>query len=101
MTWADRSSTSPSKTIAGTGWELFALAVRTNHVHVVVGHAGLRPEAMVSQFKAWATRRLREAGCVGADTPVWVRHGSMGYLWNEGDVRDAVTYLEEGQDIEK
>jgi REP element-mobilizing transposase RayT len=83
------------------GWELFALAVRTNHVHVVVGHAGLRPEAMVSQFKAWATRRLREAGCVGADTPVWVRHGSMGYLWNEGDVRDAVTYLEEGQDIEK
>ena len=41
------------------------------------------------------------AGCVGADTPVWVRHGSMGYLSNEGDVRDAVTYLEEGQDIEK
>jgi len=25
----------------------------------------------------------------------------MGYLSNEGDVRDAVTYLEEGQDIEK
>ena len=83
------------------GWELFALTVRTNHVHVVVGNAGIKPETMVSQLKAWATRRLREANCIGADTPVWVRHGSTGYLWNQNDIRDAAAYVKEGQDIDR
>lgn len=41
------------------GWQLLALAVMANHVHVVVGVAGdPDPEKLLGDFKAWATRRL-------------------------------------------
>jgi REP element-mobilizing transposase RayT len=83
------------------GWDLHAVAVRSKHVHVVVGYAGLRPEPMVGQFKAWATRRLREAGLIRPGTRVWGRHASTRYLWNLTAIRDAATYVEDGQDIEK
>lgn len=81
------------------GWELMELAVRTNHVHLVVGYAGLRPEPMLSQFKAYATRALRDAGFVTGRTAVWAEHGSTGYLWNEKQLAAAVAYVREGQDV--
>ncbi|MBA4180319.1 MAG: hypothetical protein C0506_07000 [Anaerolinea sp.] len=40
------------------GWELMALNVRTNHVHVLVA-AGGGPERVLVSLKAWATRDLR------------------------------------------
>ena len=43
------------------GWTLWALNVRSNHVHVVVS-APVQPERVMNAFKSWATRRLREAG---------------------------------------
>jgi len=80
-------------------WELLALAVRTNHVHVVVGYAGLAPERMMSEFKSWATRRLRKAGCRQNNQPLWVHHGSTRYLWKAHSVESAIAYIELGQDI--
>ncbi len=44
------------------GWELQAINVRTNHVHVVVC-AGAKPETALNAFKANATRKMRENGC--------------------------------------
>ncbi|MGH9760872.1 MAG: transposase [Blastocatellia bacterium] len=41
-------------------WRLFAMNVRTNHVHIVV-HAVVRPELMLAAFKANATRKMRES----------------------------------------
>ena len=41
------------------GWQLYAINVRTNHVHVVVS-ADETPERVMKDFKAYATRRLRE-----------------------------------------
>jgi len=79
-------------------WELFAIAVRTNHVHLVVGYAGLAPERMMSEFKAWTTRRLREAGHRQKDQHLWVHHGSTRYLWNARSVESAISYVEVGQD---
>src|SRR5438034_2039651 len=38
------------------GWELIERNVRTNHAHVVIGFAGMNPEAMAGQLKARATR---------------------------------------------
>ena len=58
------------------GWELLAVNVRTNHVHVVISFPHESPERVLGQLKAWATRRLREAGCVAADQRVWTHHGS-------------------------
>lgn len=78
-------------------WTLHALNVRTNHVHCVVGDVGLRPEVAMGQLKAWATRRLRDAGLVFASR-VWTREGSTRYLFEAASVERAVAYVLHGQD---
>ena len=80
------------------GWELCAVNVRSNHVHVVVGYAGCKPETVMGELKARCSRRLHEAGLIASDQPVWTVHGSTRYLWNEQDVRGAAEYVLEGQD---
>ncbi len=81
------------------GWELIELAVRTNHVHVVVAYAGLLPEPMMSQFKAYATRELRLQGLAPGRPPVWAEHGSTRYLWKAEHVAAAAEYVHEAQDL--
>jgi REP element-mobilizing transposase RayT len=41
------------------GYRLFALNIRTNHVHLVVGSSA-KPERMMDSFKAYSTRLLRQ-----------------------------------------
>jgi len=77
-------------------WELLELNVRTNHAHVVVGAAS-GPDEMMSQFKAWATRRLREAGVDSREQRVWSEGGSTRYLWDEESVARACRYVRDGQ----
>jgi REP element-mobilizing transposase RayT len=76
-------------------WSLHAVAVRTNHVHVVVA-APVPPERVLTAFKANATRVMRERALFGT-SPGWTRHGSTRYLWTEQAVADACRYVEEGQ----
>jgi REP element-mobilizing transposase RayT len=45
-------------------WQLHAINVRSNHVHVVIT-ADLAPEQVLSQLKAWRARRLSEQGRAG------------------------------------
>ena len=78
------------------GWSLHVVNVRSNHVHVVVS-ADMRPERLMNAFKSWSTRRLREAGLLGAADCLWARHGSTRYLWREEDVESAGTYVLHGQ----
>ncbi|MFA6046061.1 MAG: transposase [Phycisphaerales bacterium] len=76
------------------GWRLLACNVRTNHVHVVVGKCGtVTPEAVMGQFKAWATRRLREAGFVAGDAKVWTEHGSTLWINDEDSLGRAIEYV--------
>jgi REP element-mobilizing transposase RayT len=79
------------------GWNLLAVNARSNHVHVVVS-AGCPPEKTLADFKAWGTRRLRETCRLPAGRKVWAHHGSTRYLWTDRDVKEAVRYVEEGQD---
>ena len=81
-------------------WELFALAVRTNHVHVVVG-TDEKPEKVMNDLKAWCTRRLRESHLILPDAKVWAKHGSTRYLWSEKEIVTACRYVGErqGKDI--
>ncbi len=82
------------------GWELIELAVRSNHVHAVVGYAGVRPERMAGDLKSRATRWLRERALIPADRPVWASGpGSRRYLWCAADIAAAVAYVQEGQDV--
>jgi REP element-mobilizing transposase RayT len=79
------------------GWELHALNIRSNHVHVVV--SGIEdPEAMMNSFKAWATRRLRESGLRSAGCRLWGRHGSTEYLWTAEQLAGACNYVVDQQD---
>jgi REP element-mobilizing transposase RayT len=78
-------------------WDLFALNVRTNHVHVVVSCGDAQPEIVMGQFKSWCTRRLREADLINKDARIWTRHGSTKYLWKPPGVEAAIRYVNEEQ----
>ena len=79
-------------------WKLLALAVRSNHVHLVVNAPRHSPESVMQLCKSWATRRLREAGVFDSQAPVWTRHGSTRYIWDESGLSEALDYVVNQQD---
>ncbi len=79
-------------------WNLRALAVRTNHVHVVVASPQVEPEKIVKQLKEWGTRELRANGMIGNRELAWADHASTIYLFGLGDVEAKVRYVNEMQD---
>ncbi len=78
-------------------WELYALNVRTNHVHAVVAPGNLSPERMMAALKAAATGLFYRRGLVERSRRIWSRHGSTPYLWSSTDVEGAVEYVVNGQ----
>src|SRR5437660_11013034 len=56
-------------------WSLWAINVRTNHVHTVVT-ANCRPERVLNAFKTNATREMREAKNWRRKESPWARGGS-------------------------
>jgi REP element-mobilizing transposase RayT len=85
------------ETCAIRKWHLYALNVRTNHVHTVVSIGRLKPERALSAFKANATRQMREDGGWDFDHSPWVEKGSKRCLWNERSVARAIDYVLNGQ----
>lgn len=81
-------------------WMLHACNVRTNHVHAVVS-ANDTPERVMNDFKAYATRRMREASLIEEDTHVWTRHGSTRYLNTDESFNRGCQYVleEQGEDM--
>jgi REP element-mobilizing transposase RayT len=77
-------------------WKLWAVHVRANHVHIVVT-APSKPEKVMADFKAWASRRLREAFDESADRDRWTQHGSTRYLNTQSALENAVAYVVEEQ----
>ena len=77
-------------------WTVWACHVRTTHVHVVVT-AGAKPEKVMSDFKAYASRRLKERLHEPADRKRRTQHGSTPYLWNEEQVAAKIEYVLTGQ----
>ncbi len=78
------------------GWTLLAAHVRSNHVHVVV-EAEARPEKVMNDFKAYASRTLSRLDVKQQERRRWARHGSTRWLWKDADVREAVRYVVEEQ----
>ena len=77
-------------------WQLSAVHVRTNHVHIIVGGEE-QPEFIMTQLKSAASRRLNQLGFDDPDRKRWARHGSTRRLWNQADVKNAIRYVLEGQ----
>jgi REP element-mobilizing transposase RayT len=82
-------------------WTLWAVHVRSNHVHVVIT-AAPRPEKVMADLKAWCSRRLREVCQESPDRDRWTQHGSTRYLNDETAVHAAVAYVvdEQGEPME-
>lgn len=78
------------------GYELLAVNIRTNHLHTVVS-ANINPDKIVNEFKAYATRKLRERNLVEKGKIVWARGKSRRYLWKLRHVEIAVDYVLFGQ----
>ena len=77
-------------------WTLHIAQARTNHVHVVAS-GSVSPERMMNDFKAWATRRLRERGYARAEQRVWAEHGSTPHLYTEAQLVAAIDYVKNWQ----
>ena len=82
-------------------WRLYALHVRTNHVHVIVSTDTV-PEKALHSFQSYATRHLREKYPVLKDRKIWTRHGSTKYLWDRKSLVAAISYVihEQGEHME-
>jgi REP element-mobilizing transposase RayT len=78
-------------------WPLYALNVRSNHIHVVVAASNKKPELVLGAFKANATRQLRENGFWLHPFTPWADGGSKRRLWNEESVAAAIDYVLYGQ----
>ena len=78
-------------------WYLYAVNVRTNHIHSVVSIGTIKPEKALSAFKANATRQMREDGCYREDSSPWAEKGSKRALWNEQSIAKAIEYVLFGQ----
>ena len=71
-------------------WCILAINVRSNHVHVVVSARSDKPQAVRDQFKANATRVLRqEPDAICADK-VWTRGGDCELIDNEDDLQQVL-----------
>ena len=83
-------------------WTLHAMSCRPQHVHVVVTAVGVSPEDVLSQFKTWASRRLK-AGSAGDRTrgrrrKWWTEGGSKRWIYGVAELEAVVTYVAECQD---
>ena len=79
------------------GWVAHAVHIRANHIHVVVSGQA-KPEKMMVDFKAYATRALRRSQeQQGEVTKYWTRHGSTKYIWTKERLASAIRYVKNEQ----
>jgi hypothetical protein len=71
---------------------LQASNVLTSHAHIVL-KAQRKPERIIVEIKANATKFLREAGLATETERIWSRGKSRQYLWKPRNVAAAVSYV--------
>lgn len=76
---------------AHRGWNLEAINVRTNHVHVVV-IAQRSADDVLRDFKAYATRRLRKEGLLAERMEVWTEGGDKKRLATDEAISECCNY---------
>jgi REP element-mobilizing transposase RayT len=74
------------------GWSLLAAHARSSHVHTVV-EAEARPEQVMRDFKAYASRWLNRLRLDEPGRKRWAHHGSTRWLWKPQHVSAAMQYV--------
>lgn len=77
--------------------ELHAVSARSNHVHLAVT-ADAEPKKVRDQFKANATRVLREPPNAIEKDKIWTRGGDIEIVDGEDELEQVVIYITEAQD---
>lgn len=82
-------------------WPLFALNVRTNHVHIVAATDTSAKKAMAA-FKAYATTEMRRRGVWMERHGPWARGGSARLIWTQSQLERATYYVmhRQGADLD-
>ncbi len=78
------------------GWNLHAVNVRSNPVHVVVTAREYKPETVASQFKAWCTKKLRPSH--PDRKRFWTEGASRRWINREDSLTAAIEYILAAQD---
>jgi len=78
-------------------WQLHAVSVRSNHVHVAVT-ACAPPKRVRDQFKANGTTALRRMACPPIHEKVWTKGGDIEFIDTDDDLERVVIYITEAQD---
>lgn len=78
------------------GWRLYALHIRSNHVHLTI-KADCEPEPVMTKIKSRATFFLRKYGEFSKDQKIWSRHGSTKYIWSPESLYYSSEYTVERQ----
>jgi len=55
--------------------------------------ADCKPEKVLNDFKAYATRRLRYEKLASLEERIWSKHGSTRYVWKEEQLNEVVDYV--------
>ena len=79
---------------AQTPYTLHALAIMSNHVHMVIGYTRRDIRRAIGHIKSEATRALRKRGWYTTHSP-WTDHGWNVYLNTDDDVQRAIDYVRE------
>ena len=93
---------------AHRGWDLHAVSVRSNHVHIVltvipkVGNRTFRwadgVKRVRDELKANATRVLRQCDEPLENARVWTKGGDIQFINSDEALHNVVTYVLEAQD---
>jgi len=79
------------------GWVIHAVSARSNHVHIAVT-ADAPPKKVRDQFKANATRVLRQEPDAVTNDKVWTRGGDCEIVDGDDELERVILYINEAQD---
>ncbi len=79
------------------GWVIHAVSARSNHVHIAVT-ADVGPQKVRDQFKANATRILRQNPDPITNERVWTKGGDCEIIDGEDELERVILYINEAQD---
>jgi REP element-mobilizing transposase RayT len=76
------------------GWQLLAVAIMPDHVHIVVGVPGdPEPETLLRDFKSYASRSLNEGWGKPKSDTWWTGGGSTRKLKDLTAIREKIEYV--------
>ncbi|MFA5252182.1 MAG: transposase, partial [Phycisphaerae bacterium] len=79
------------KEAEGIGQKVYAIAVCSNHIHIVVESIGKSCGYSIGRFKKAATKALRE---FGFSNSVWTKGFDKRYCYNHHELETKIKYVQ-------